>query len=204
MVEGDEVVHQLRHDRHLLLRVVVENLLGRSSIGGRRIVAQLFMQEPLLRWGQFALCDGLVVRQECAIKLNIIARNGMVRVIEHGVIAPRCAALLAFRRIRQVDGVAEGTVVNGIIQTLYRLTSQDVVDGAILHLQNDHILDLGFEVLDGRRRMGCPGYAGKRRGCRRKGKDAHQRTWMHSGTEPGKSNRYIEEPGKMRERLRAL
>lgn len=149
VVEGKVVIHQLSQDRHLLLGVIVEDLFGSLGISGIRIGAKLLMHKPLLTWGQLALSNSLVIRQEGAVEFDVIAIDIVVRIIEDGVIAPRSAAFLTFGRIRKVDGVAEWPVVDGITQTLYRLPSQKIVKGAVFHLKDDNILDLRFEVLNG-------------------------------------------------------
>ena len=127
VVEGQVVLNKLSQHRNLLLRVIVQNLLRQLSILSIGIHATLFMHKSLLVGSQLARGNGVVIRQESAEEFNVVAVDIMVRIIEHGVIILRSAACLALGGVRQVEWVAEWAIVDGVIQALYRLASQDIV-----------------------------------------------------------------------------
>ena len=74
----------------------------------------------------------------------------MIGVIQNRVKVLSSTADLALRRVGQVVWIAVGAVVNRVLDTLQGLTTQEIIQGAILHLQNDHILDEGLKVIDRR------------------------------------------------------
>lgn len=181
MVEDNKVLDELGEHRHLLLSVIVHDLHGQlGAVGIGAVQAQLFGDEPLLGGGQFALGDGRIVGSEGAIELDVVAIDRMVGIICDRVIVSGCTADGALGEIGDVVGVAEGAVIDRVLQALDGLTSQQVVHGAVFHDQNDNILDLGLEILDGG--VGVSLMAGvcrDGRGSGSKGQQTDQRTGMH-------------------------
>ena len=123
VVEGQVVLNELGQDRHLLLGIIVKNLFRQGSILSIRIIAALFMHETLLGGSQLARGDRIVIRQESAVELNVVAIDIMVRIIEHRVIILRSAACFALGGIREIQRIAERAIVDGVIQALQCLTS---------------------------------------------------------------------------------
>jgi len=73
----------------------------------------------------------------------------VTRVVQDGIKVARSAACLSQRGVGDVDGVAEGTIVDGVVEALDLLSTEKIVNGAILHDEDDNILDLVLEVRDG-------------------------------------------------------
>ena len=81
VVESHEILHQASQDGHLLLRVIVEDLFGQLRVLDIAVNAILLMEEALLRRRQFAALDSIVVRRKSPIELNIVAMDGMIRIV---------------------------------------------------------------------------------------------------------------------------
>lgn len=149
MVKGQVVLHQRGQDWNLLFGVVVHDLSRESGLVHLgAIVAHLLMDKALVVGNQLALGDQSVVRVEGAIELDVVAIDGVVRVIGDGikVLGGRTGNTLT--RVGEVVGVAVGAGVDGVLEALELLTTQEVVKGAVLHHQDDHILDLRLEIPD--------------------------------------------------------
>lgn len=149
VVEGQVVLHQRSQNWDLLFGVVVHDLSsedGLVDLGA--ILADLLMNKALVVGNQLALGDLSVVGVEGAIELDVVAIDGVVGVIGDGVEVLGGRAGNALTRIGEVVGVAVGARVDGIFKALELLTTEEVVKGAVLHHQDDHILDLGLEIVD--------------------------------------------------------
>jgi hypothetical protein len=134
--------------------------------------------ETLLVGGQLAGRDGLVVRSEGAVELDIVTVDSVVRVVEDRIVVLGSAADVALGRIGQVVRVAEWAILDGVRKTSDLLTTQNVVDRTVLHNKDDDILDLILEVADGRARVRS--IAGRKsRGHGRKGQKTQESTRMH-------------------------
>lgn len=181
MVENDIVLDERGEHGHLLLGVIVHDLHGQlGAVGIGAVQAQLFRDEPLLGGGQLALGDGRIVGGEGAVELDVIAIDGVIGIIGDRVVVSGRTADGALGEVGDVVGVAVGAVVDGVLQALDRLTSQQVVHGTILHDQDDDILDLRLEILDGRVGVSLmAGVGGDGRGSGSKGQQTDQRTGMH-------------------------
>lgn len=144
VVERHEVLRQRSQDRDLLLSIVVHDLLGQKRrVRLTPIATNLLLNKPL------HLRRLTRVRLKAAKELEVVAIDRMIRVVDDRVIVGRLTARLAELRVRDVERVAEGTVVDGVVEALDGLAAEEVVEGAVLHDQDDEVLDFGFEVGDG-------------------------------------------------------
>lgn len=85
--------------------------------------------------------------------------------------------------IGQVVGIAIRTIVDRVLKALEGLAAEKVIKGAVLHLQDNHILDVVLEVLD---RGGGVGTLVVRRGsrsCSRNGQEAEESAGIHDESE---------------------
>lgn len=154
VVEGQVLLNKGSQDRHLVLGVVVHDLLNKVGLLGLGLVeAHLLVRKALVGGLELARCNGGVVRSILAIELDVVAVDGMVRVIDDRVEALGSSAGLPLGGIGQVERVAKRAVVEGVLEALCGLTTEDVVKGAVLHDKDDHILNVRLEVVDGAARV---------------------------------------------------
>lgn len=149
VVEGQEVLHQRGQNWDLLFGVVVHDLGsedGLVDLGA--VLADLLANEALVMRNQLALGDLSVVWVERAIELNVVAVDGVVGVIGDGVEVLGGRTGNALAGVGEVVGVAVRAGVDGVLQALELLTTEEVVKGAVFHHQDDHILDLRLEIVD--------------------------------------------------------
>jgi hypothetical protein len=107
----------------------------------------------------------------------------VIRVIKDGVVVLSSTANMTLGGIGQVVGIAIRAIVDRVLKAFEGLTTEKVIKGAVLHLQDDHILDVVLEVLD---RGGGVGTLVRRRGSRsrsRKGQEAEESAGMHDECE---------------------
>lgn len=143
------VLHKLRQDRDLTFGVVVHDLLCQSLFVDSAVVfAQLLVQEALHVRSELSSFDSGIVRSELAIELDVVASDSVIRVVRNGVIVLRSAACSALGRIADGVRVAVWAILNRVLQALESLASQKVIEGAVLHNQNDDILDVVLQGLD--------------------------------------------------------
>lgn len=144
VVEGHKVLRQSREDRHLLLSVVVHDLLSQERrVCLTPVAANLLMNKPL----HLRRLAGVWV--EASKELHVVAIHRMIRIINDRIVIARLTARLGALRVGDVQRVAEGTVVDWVVEAFDRLAAEDVVEGAVLHDQDDEVLDFGFEVGNG-------------------------------------------------------
>jgi hypothetical protein len=187
VVEGQVILNQGGEDWNLILGVVVQNLLGQFCLVDIvAVTAQLLVHKALLRGSELAAGNGRVARNECAIKLNVIAGNRVIRIVQDRVKVLSRAAHVARGSIRQVVRIAERPIVDRVFQPLEGLSTEQVVKGAILHLQNHNILDLVLEIGDRSRGM-RPGVAlrGSSGDCCREGQQTEKSAQIHIESREG-------------------
>lgn len=80
IVKRDKLLCQLGNDRNLIFSVEIHDLYTRYCWVACGILPNLLMDKTLHRWRQGSSRNFSVVGLEGAIELNIIARNGVVRV----------------------------------------------------------------------------------------------------------------------------
>jgi hypothetical protein len=149
VVEGEVVLDQRGQDWDLVLSIVVEDLLGKFGLVDIvPVAAQLLVYEALLRGGELALSDVGIAGSESAIELDVVASHRVIGIIQNGVKVLSRTADLASRGHGQVVWVAEGTVVDRVLQTSDSLTTEDIVHRAVLHLKDNHIFNLALQVAD--------------------------------------------------------
>lgn len=181
MVEGEVVLHERCEDWDLVLGIVVNDLF--SQLGLVDIVtvtAQLLVDEAPLGGSELARGNSIVTGSECAIKLDVVSGDRVVGVIQNRVEVLGPTADIAHGGVGQVVGVAVKSIVDRIVEALEGLATEQVVEGAVLHLQNDHILDVVLEVLDRGRGVGA--VAAMRRcsgGCSREGQQPEESAGIH-------------------------
>jgi hypothetical protein len=83
--------------------------------------------------------------------------------------------------IGHIIRVAERSVLDGVLQTGNGLTTKKIVYGAVLHDQNDDILDVGLQVVNGRRRVRDARLLGSSSRSSGEGQEANKSTGMHLG-----------------------
>lgn len=170
VVKGKIVLHQSRQDRDLVFRVVVKHLLGKLGlIDIVTITAELLMHETLLGWSQLATSNIGIARVESAVEFDIVASDGVIRVVKNRIEVLRSTANLALGGIGQVIRVAERTIVDGVLKALQSLATEQVIEGTVLHFQNNNILDIALQVLDRTLGMSSRTTLGHSRSCGRKG-----------------------------------
>lgn len=184
VVKSHKVLNQGGKHRHLVLGVIVHDLLrqcGLVDLGA--VETQLLLHETLLGCLQAAGGNSIVIGRERAVKLKVIAIHSMVRVVGDGIKVVGGGANQTGGGIGQVVRIAEWSIVYGIVDTSQRLSTKKVVERAVLHLQDDDILDTSLQVLDG----AVDG--GSRRGlCHsREGQQAVECGVVHSEQEGGYS-----------------
>lgn len=150
VVEGQVLLDERSQDRHLVLGVVVHDLLNEVGLLSLVFVeTHLLVRKALVGGLELARGNGSVVRSILAIELDVVAVDGMVRVIDDRVEALGSSAGLALGGIGQVERVAKRAVLEGVFEALCGLTAEDVVKGAVLHDKDDHILNVRLEVVNG-------------------------------------------------------
>lgn len=151
MVKCEVVLHQRSEDGDLVLRIVVNDLLSQLGLVDIVTVAtQLLVDKALLRRSELAGGNGSVARSESPIELDVVSGDRVVGVIQNRVKVLGPAADMALGGVSQVVGVAIRPVVDRVFEALEGLATEQVVKGPVLHLQDDHILDVVLEVLDRR------------------------------------------------------
>jgi hypothetical protein len=149
VVKCEVVLHQRSEDGDLVLRIVVNDLLSQLGLVDIVTVAtQLLVDKALLGRSELAGGNGSVARSESAIELDVVSGDRVGGVIQNRVKVLGPAADMALGGISQVVGVAIRPVVDRVFKALEGLATEQVVKGAVLHLQDDHILDVVLEVLD--------------------------------------------------------
>ena len=180
VVKGHIILHQLRQDGNLGLGVIVEDLRGQLGLVDIvTVAAQLLIHEPLLLGGELATRDGRVVRVKGTVELDVVTRNRMVRVVENGIVVLGSTAHGTLGGVGETVRIAVRAVVERILKALDCLTTEHIVQRAVLHFQDHHVLDLVLEVLDGGRGMGLGTSLRGRRHGGRQGQQAEQSTGMH-------------------------
>jgi hypothetical protein len=190
MIKSQEVLNQCGKNRGLVLSVVVHDLLSQHSfnslVGRGTIVVDLLVDETVVVGDQLALGNGGVVRGPLAKELHGVTSNSVARVISDRVVVFRSRAVVSLGEIGNIVRVTERTTVNGVVQTSEGLTTEKVVQGAVLHNENDDILDIGFQIFNGRRRVSTRLMGNSTRGGG-EGQEANKSTVMHFGRLPGSS-----------------
>lgn len=185
VVEGKEVLNQSGQNRSLVLGIIVHHLLGQHSlhslVGRCTMAVDLLVDETIVVRDQLAIGNCGIVGGPLAEELHRVASDSVARVISHRVIILGSGAVVTLRRIGHVVGVAERTVVDGVLQTGKGLTTQEVVQRAVLHNENNNILDVRLQVLSGRRRVTNARLVGNSRRGSGEGQKADKSTRMHSG-----------------------
>lgn len=154
VVEGQVLLDKGSQDRHLVFSVVVHDLLHEVGLLGLGLVeTHLLVRKALVGGLELARGNGSVVWSILAIELDVVAVDGMVRVINDRVKALGSSASLALRGVGQVERVAKRAVLEGVLEALQGLTAEDVVKGAVLHDKDDHILNVRLEVVNGAARV---------------------------------------------------
>jgi hypothetical protein len=129
VVENNELIGEVGEHWNLLLSVVVHDLVSKDSgVLLASVHAELLVNEALHGRSNGLGLDTSVVWGESSKELNVVAVNGMVGVVQDGVVVIGAAASLALGLVVQVVRVAEGAVVNGVLKTLDGLSTKEVVD----------------------------------------------------------------------------
>ena len=145
MIEDDKLVGQGRDHRYLLLSVIIDDLLGQI-----RVVLLLIIQPDLLvdkavqRRFQLPRLDERIVRGKSPVELDIVPMDLMVWIIQDRIVIlcsttnPTLATAFLIDRDRlhihardvavQIKRIAKRSVVDGVVEALERLSSQEVVD----------------------------------------------------------------------------
>lgn len=187
VVEGGELVNQVDKSGDLVLGVVAHDLLiGHLGIKAL-VVHQLLLHKAVHAGLQGAAGDGIVAGSVRAVQLHVVTGDRVIGVMFDRVKVLVHAAPLGAAGIAHILRVAEGAVVNHVVQTLALDTTQNVVETAVLQ-QNPHdILNLVLQVgngLLGARGVPKGGVAGRSHG--RSGSAAgeteqgHQRSGLHN------------------------
>lgn len=148
VVEGGELVNQVDESGDLILGVVAHNLLS-SELGGDLVAISLALNEAIKAGLQAAVGNGSVVGAVLTVELEVDTSDGVVGVVNDRVkVLVLTAQLLA---IGLIDGhrVAEGSVVDNVVETLLVDTTQDVVETTVLQQNPDNILNLVLQVGNG-------------------------------------------------------
>lgn len=153
VVKGGELVNQVDQSGDLVLGVVAQDLLG-GQLGIKALVVhQVLVHEAVHAGLQLAVGDGSVVGSVAAILLHVVTSDRVIRVVDNRVKVLVDAAPLGAAGVAHILGVAEGAVVDNVVQTLALDTAQHVVITAVLQ-QNPHdILNLVLQV--GNRLLGA-------------------------------------------------
>lgn len=161
VVEGNKLLGEASDDGNLLLSVVVHDLVSKDRLVLlSRVQTELFMDETVHRRLKLPCLDGSVVWQEGAVELNIVSWDAVIGVVEDGIVVLGLTACLALGGVREVEGVAVWAIVDGVLNALGLLSTEEVVERTILHGDEDDILDLVLEVGDGCFRTGLVGLGG--------------------------------------------
>lgn len=147
VVENCKIVRQGREDRNLVFRVVIHNLLCKGRVADvlTAVKTGLLPSEALHQRLQGAVGHGLVVGRESREDFGVVPANRMIGIIHDRVEIARLAAD-GRSRIVYVGQVAERAVEVRVVKTLDRLTTQQVINRAVFHDQEDNGLDLVFEI----------------------------------------------------------
>jgi hypothetical protein len=149
VVEAGEFVDKVHQSRNVSLGIVVHDLLGCNGRSQCRVADELLVDEAGQRWHQRPIGNGGVVRTERTVKLEVIAGNGVIRVVQNGIEFFRVGTKASNSRVTQILRVAVRAIVDGIIEARSRDTPKDVVERTVLQYNPNDILDLGLKVLDG-------------------------------------------------------
>lgn len=150
MVESQEVLDEGSQNWNLIFGVIVHDLNSKlCGVGLRAVIVDLLGNETLVVREQGAISNGIVVRGPLAIKFHVVTSGSMARVIGNRVVVLGPSAVVACARIRHIVRVAERTIVDGVLDALVCLAAQKIVHGAVLHAQQDDVLDLVLHVLNG-------------------------------------------------------
>ena len=144
VVEGNEVLGQGSEHRDLLLGVVVHDLLTQEGRVGLAAVAADLLLDETLHARRLAS-----VRVEATEELEVVAVNVVIWVIYDGVVVRSLTAGLSERRVADVQRVAVGTALDGVLETLESLPAEEVVERTVLHDKDDEVLDALLEVVGG-------------------------------------------------------
>lgn len=148
VVEGGELVHQVDHGGDLVLGVVAQDLLS-GELGGDVVAVDLTLEEALDVGLEGAVGNGGVVRVPGAVQLEVVTGDGVVRIVGDRVKVLVLTAHLLALGVRDGDGVAEGAVVDNVVETLLMNTAEDVVETTVLHENPDNVLNLVLQVGNG-------------------------------------------------------
>lgn len=144
VVEGQEVLDEGGHDWNLLFSVVVHDLDG--QLGDVRdlgaIVVDLLSDETVVVGEQGTVGNGSVVGAPVAVELHGITSHSVAGVIGDRVVVLRLRTVITLGRIGYIVGITVRTVVDGILNALVGLTTQEVVNRAVLHAEEHDILNL--------------------------------------------------------------
>lgn len=83
-----------------------------------------------------------------AVKFHSVTSNSVARIVGNGIVILGLGAVVTLLEVGHIVRVAERAVVDGVLNAGVLLATQKVVDGAVLHAQQDDILDLVLKVLD--------------------------------------------------------
>jgi hypothetical protein len=149
VVEGGELVHQVDQSGDLVLGVVTHDLFV-SHLGIKApVVHQLLLHKAVHGGLQGAAGDGIVAGSVRAVQLHVVTGDRVIRIMFDRVKVLVHAAPLGAAGIAHILGVAEGTIVDNVVQTLALDTTKDVVKTAVLQENPDDILNLVLQVGNG-------------------------------------------------------
>lgn len=102
--------------------------------------------KPIHSWYNRSICNSIAIRIPRTKKLHIITGMTVVWVIKNGVIVLSSGAVYALGMIGHIVIVAVRAVINWIFETLDCLAAQKVVNRAVFHDEDNHILNLLLQV----------------------------------------------------------
>lgn len=148
VVEGGKLINQVDNDGNLLLGVISQNLLSSKLRSDARVRNQLLVDETLLSGSEFVVSNIGIARSELAKELKVVPSDGMVGVIGNGVEVLVTGAPLLAVGLADVLRNTVVPVVGRVVETTAMDTTEDVVEGAVLEQDPDHVLDLLLQVGD--------------------------------------------------------
>lgn len=149
VVEGGKVVNQVHESGDLALGVVTHDLTVSGRGVDARVTVQLALHEADVAGLQSAVGNGSVIRGESSVELEVVASDGVVRVVQDGVEVLGGGVPLLAAGVVDILRVRVRAVVGGVVETSLGDTTQNVVEAAVLQQNPDNVLNLVLQVGNG-------------------------------------------------------
>ena len=116
VVEGNELIDEIKKSRDLALGVVSHHLIGSPLSGDRRVLAHLAVDKALHVGLQGTIGNGLVIGGVSGVELEVVTSHRVIGVMANRVVVLVRVVPLTTASVIDKLGVPERTVVDHILQ----------------------------------------------------------------------------------------